>query len=99
MQKSASTQRKTQQKTEQEEWMQGGDVVNGMDKDLEIGRDREGTEILLVDEQKSVWVANRRRKKPRPQKRNGTKWNERRGAVAGQLRVYTSMVLIDIDFA
>jgi hypothetical protein len=39
MQKSALTQRKIQQKTGQEEWMQGGDVVNGMDMDLEIERD------------------------------------------------------------
>jgi len=73
-------------------------VVNGMDRDLEIERDREGRESLWEDEQMSVWGAILQEKNFRPRKRNATKANGRCKYVAGWLMLRTPMPQNENDF-
>jgi hypothetical protein len=73
-------------------------VVNGMDRDREIGRDQEGRESLLEDEQMSVWGAILQEKNFRLRKRNATKASGRCKYVAAWLMLRISMPQNETDF-
>lgn len=71
--------------------------MNGMDRDQEIGRDREGLESLLEDEQMSVWGAILQEKNFRLRTRNVTKASGRCKYVAAWLMLRIPMPLNETD--